>query len=156
MRDVGSEETIRQIAQVLMMMTMTKNVMMMTMTMMMMTIVMMTTRLNDDVKRQFSRLPKSFMFGIIICQKSKLSQVGFPKCIHPLRVSNLNMDNIRNMMMMISQMHSRFQGFKLKMDDMGNILIKRLSKSPVYARNTLEVNMSFPLALMFDILMYLI
>merc|ERR1712150_294834 len=30
------------------------------------------------------------------------------------------------------------QGFKLKMDDMGNILIKRLSKSPVYARNTLE------------------
>ena len=26
------------------------------------------------------------------------------------------------------------------MDDMGNILIKRLSKSPVYARNTLEVN----------------
>ena len=33
-----------------------------------------------------------------------------------------------------------FQGFKLKMDDMGNILIKRLSKSPVYARNTLEVN----------------
>ena len=32
-----------------------------------------------------------------------------------------------------------FQGFKLKMDDMGNILIKRLSKSPVYARNTLEV-----------------
>merc|ERR1719402_563686 len=30
------------------------------------------------------------------------------------------------------------QGFKLKMDDMGNILIKRLAKSPVYARNTLE------------------
>jgi len=30
------------------------------------------------------------------------------------------------------------QGFKLKMDDMGNILIKRLSKSPVYAKNTLE------------------
>ena len=27
------------------------------------------------------------------------------------------------------------QGFKLKMDDMGNILIKRLSKSPVYARS---------------------
>ena len=31
------------------------------------------------------------------------------------------------------------QGFKLKMDDMGNILIKRLAKSPVYARKTLEV-----------------
>lgn len=30
------------------------------------------------------------------------------------------------------------QGFKLKMDDMGNILIKRLTKSPVYAKNTLE------------------
>lgn len=30
------------------------------------------------------------------------------------------------------------QGCKLKMDDMGNILIKRLSKSPVYAKNTLE------------------
>ena len=43
-------------------------------------------------------------------------------------------------MMTISRMHSHFQGFKLKMDDMGNILIKRLSKSPVYARNTLEVN----------------
>ena len=43
-------------------------------------------------------------------------------------------------MMTISQMHPHFQGFKLKMDDMGNILIKRLSKSPVYARNTLEVN----------------
>ena len=42
--------------------------------------------------------------------------------------------------MTISQMHPHFQGFKLKMDDMGNILIKRLSKSPVYARNTLEVN----------------
>merc|ERR1711936_161473 len=32
------------------------------------------------------------------------------------------------------------QGFKLKMDDMGNILIKRLSKSPVYAKNTSEEN----------------
>ena len=31
-----------------------------------------------------------------------------------------------------------FQGFKLKMDDMGNILIKRLAKSQVYAKNTLE------------------
>lgn len=30
------------------------------------------------------------------------------------------------------------QGFKLKMDDMGNILIKRLSKGPVYAKNTVE------------------
>ena len=39
----------------------------------------------------------------------------------------------------LQQMHSCSQGFKLKMDDMGNILIKRLSKSPVYARNTLEV-----------------
>jgi len=32
------------------------------------------------------------------------------------------------------------QGFKLKMDDLGNILIKRLSKSPVYAKNTSEEN----------------
>ena len=39
----------------------------------------------------------------------------------------------------LHRMHSCSQGFKLKMDDMGNILIKRLSKSPVYARNTLEV-----------------
>jgi len=30
------------------------------------------------------------------------------------------------------------QGFKLKMDDMGNILIKRLSKTPVYAKQPLE------------------
>merc|ERR1719373_1388918 len=32
------------------------------------------------------------------------------------------------------------QGFKLKMDDLGNILIKRLTKSPVYAVNTSEEN----------------
>merc|ERR1711874_350213 len=32
------------------------------------------------------------------------------------------------------------QGFKLKMDDLGNILVKRLSKSPVYAKNTSEEN----------------
>jgi len=32
------------------------------------------------------------------------------------------------------------QGFKLKMDDLGNILIKRLTKSPVYAVNTAEEN----------------
>jgi len=32
------------------------------------------------------------------------------------------------------------QGFKLKMDDLGNILIKRLTKSPVYALNTSEEN----------------
>jgi len=32
------------------------------------------------------------------------------------------------------------QGFKLKMDDMGNILIKRLAKSQVYAKNSLEEN----------------
>ena len=30
------------------------------------------------------------------------------------------------------------QGFKLKMDDMGNILIKRVSKSGVRVRNTTE------------------
>ena len=35
-------------------------------------------------------------------------------------------------------MISLFQGFKLKMDDMGNILIKRLAKSQVYAKHTLE------------------
>ena len=35
---------------------------------------------------------------------------------------------------------SILQGFKLKMDDLGNILIKRLSKSPVYAKNTSEEN----------------
>lgn len=32
------------------------------------------------------------------------------------------------------------QGFKLKMDDLGNILIKRLTKSPVYAVNTSDEN----------------
>merc|ERR1739844_190454 len=32
------------------------------------------------------------------------------------------------------------QGFKLKMDDMGNILIKRLAKSQVYTKNSLEEN----------------
>ena len=32
------------------------------------------------------------------------------------------------------------QGFKLKMDDLGNIMIKRLTKSPVYAVNTSEEN----------------
>ena len=68
-------------------------------------------------------------------------KLGFP--IHPFRVSKCwrwTTWGIWWSMMMISQMHSFFQGFKLKMDDMGNILIKRLSKSPVYARNTLEVN----------------
>ena len=46
MRDVGSEETIRQIAQVVIMM-MTMNAMMI----MMLKMVMMTTRMNNDLKR---------------------------------------------------------------------------------------------------------
>ena len=55
-------------------------------------------------------------------------------------------------------MHSCSQGFKLKMDDMGNILIKRLSKSPVYARNTLEVEQkvcSFYIALYSNFIFFL-
>merc|ERR1719225_1283662 len=32
------------------------------------------------------------------------------------------------------------QGFKLKMDDLGNILVKRLSRSNIYVKNTMEEN----------------
>ena len=33
-----------------------------------------------------------------------------------------------------------FQGCKIKMDDSGNILVKRISKSNVYVKNTTEEN----------------
>ena len=80
------------------------------------------------------------------CQSSSCLQLlsGIPSqnCLKGFKFRINNTRNVVTMttMMTISQMHSHFQGFKLKMDDMGNILIKRLSKSPVYARNTLEVN----------------